>query len=40
MPTFKAYQNGKVIDSVTGAVPAKLEALVKKAHGLIEAPAA
>jgi thioredoxin-related protein len=24
MPTFKAYKNGKVIDQITGAVPAKL----------------
>ncbi|KAL1406287.1 hypothetical protein Q8F55_007983 [Vanrija albida] len=31
MPTFKAYKDGEVIDQLTGAVPAKLTALVEKA---------
>jgi len=30
MPTFVAYKDGKVFDTVTGAVPAKLEALLAK----------
>ncbi|GFZ49612.1 Thioredoxin-like protein [Saitozyma sp. JCM 24511] len=30
MPTFKAYKNGKVIDQITGAVPAKLTAMLEK----------
>ncbi|KAK8865818.1 thioredoxin [Kwoniella newhampshirensis] len=30
MPTFIAYKDGKPIDTVTGAVPAKLNALLEK----------
>ncbi|KAK4689439.1 thioredoxin 1, partial [Tremellales sp. Uapishka_1] len=30
MPTFKVYKNGNEIDSITGAVPAKLTALIEK----------
>ncbi|BEJ17870.1 hypothetical protein CspHIS471_0701380 [Cutaneotrichosporon sp. HIS471] len=30
MPTFKAYKDGQVIDEFTGAVPAKLTALLEK----------
>lgn len=30
MPTFVAYKDGKVIETVTGAVPAKINALLDK----------
>ena len=31
MPTFQVYQDGKLLDTVTGANEQKLEAMVKKA---------
>lgn len=33
MPTFRLFKNGKEIDSLVGADPSKLEALIKKAEG-------